>query len=122
MLGLTDRIFDHNSGIRRIVSNNCDFSWAGKHVDADAAIEHSLGLGDEAVAWTDQNAGRLAGEQAEGHRRDALNAAKGENGVGTALVHGVENSRVRPILAVRRGAGDNMLDARHTGRCNRHYG
>ena len=122
MLGLADEIFGHNLRIGAVVGNHGDFGGAGEHVDADAAIEHALGLGDEAVARTDQNAGRLAGEQAEGHRRDALHPAKGKDGVGTALVHRIKDGRVRPGITARRGTGDDMLDTGHPRRGDRHDG
>jgi hypothetical protein len=65
----------------------------GEHVDADAAEQDALGLGDELVARADENVGRRHVEQPEGHRGNALHTAHGEDRVGTADIGGVDDGR-----------------------------
>jgi hypothetical protein len=80
---------------------------AREHVDADAAEQDTLGLGDELVAGADENAGRRHIKQTEGHRGHALYSAHGENGVGTADIGGIENGRM--YADIRRGGEQTVM-------------
>src|SRR3546814_2152133 len=80
------------------------------------AEQHALGLGHEAIAGTDQDVGRMAGEEAVGHGGDALDAAEVEDVVGATEVHRIEDARMDAAMLRRRHrAGDDVADASHLG-------
>ena len=93
MFGLANQIGGDDRGIGGLVGNHQDFRRPGEHVDADTAVENALGLGHILIAGPDQNVGRVAGEQAEGKRRNALHAAEIEDGVGAAQIERIEHGR-----------------------------
>ena len=82
VLGLADEIGRDNGRVGASICDNCDLRWPGEDINADGAEQHALCLGDEFVAGTDEDIGRLAGKQAEGHRRNSLHAAEGHDDVG----------------------------------------
>jgi hypothetical protein len=82
------------AGSALVVGDHGHFRRAGEDVDADLAEQRALGLGDELVARADDDVGRLAAEQAVGHRGDGLHAAQGHDDVGARGLEGIEHVRV----------------------------
>ena len=70
----------------------------------------------------DDHVGRLAGEQALGHRRDRLHAAQRHDHVGARLVERIEQVRMHRPAAKRPRAGDDRLHARGLGGGHAHVG
>ena len=64
----------------------------------DPAEQLALRLGDVGVAGADDHVRRLVVEQAEGHGGERLDAAEGEDPLGSGHVGGVEDRRVRPAV------------------------
>ena len=123
MLGLAEEIGGDEPGVGRLVGDDQDLRGAGEQVDPHPAEQLALGLGDERIAGPDQHVDGLeAIDEAERHRRQALHAAEGEDGVGARGLDGVEHRRVDPALALGRRAADHLLDARHLGHQDGHEG
>ncbi len=122
VLGLADEIGRDDQRISAVVGDHGNLGGAGEDVDADLAEQHALGLGDEFVAGANDDVGRLAGEQAEGHRRDRLDAAQAHDDVGARHRQRIEHMRVDALAAERRRAGDDGLDAGGLGRGDGHIG
>ena len=59
MLCLAQQVDRAHLGVGGIVGDDQDFGRAGEEVDADPAIELSLGLGDISVAGADKHIDRL---------------------------------------------------------------
>ena len=85
---------------------------AGQQIDPDPAEQLALGFGDERVAGPDQHVDGLeAVDEAERHRRQALDAAEGEGGVGAGGLDGglaragaIGDEHSEPVLGQTRGA------------------
>ena len=122
MLGLADQVAGDDGSVSRVVGDHRDLGGPGEDVDADLAEQRALGLGDEFVARADDHVGRLAGEQALGHRRDRLHAAERHDHVGARLVEGVEQVRVHRTAAKWPRAGDDRLHAGGLGGGHAHVG
>ena len=56
------------------------------------------------------------------HGGDGLNPAQAHDDVGAGDMHRVQDVRVDALVLVRRRAGDDGLDARRLGGCDRHVG
>ena len=94
---------------------------SGQQIDPDAAEQLALGLGHKRVAGADQHVNRLeAVDQPERHRRQRLHPAEAQHSVGARGAHRVEHRRMDALLTLRRGAGDNLLDAGDLGDEHRH--
>ena len=101
VFGLADEIPGDDFRVRGLVGDDHDLGRAGEHVDADPAIEDALGLGHELVARADQDVGRAAAEEPEGHGGDPLHAAERQDHVGAAEIEGIENRRVHALAGLR---------------------
>ena len=119
MLGLPEKVGGAHFRIDRLVGDHHRLGRTGEEVDADAAEELALGLGDEGVARADQHVHRLDRLGAERHRADRLDAAEAVDLVGATEVHGSDDRRVRRTV-LRRSGGDDARNAGDGGRQHRH--
>ena len=86
MLRLAEQIGGDQSRVGGGVGDDQHLGRPGEQIDPDAPEQLALGLGDERVAGPDQHVDRLqAVDQAEGHRRERLDAAEAEHGVGAEV-------------------------------------
>jgi hypothetical protein len=122
VLGLADQVACDDGGVGAVVGDDRHLGRSGEHVDADLAEQHALGLGDELVAGADDDVGRLAGEQAVGHRGDRLHTAQGHDDVGAGRVEGVQQIRMHRTATKRAGAGDDRGHAGRLGGGHAHVG
>ncbi len=121
MLGLAEHVGRDESWVGRLVGDHQHLGRAGEQIDADAAEQLALGLGHVGVARPDQHVDRWDSlDEAEGHGRQALDAAERQHGVGARRPHRVEHRRVHAAFALRRGAADDALHARGLGHEDRH--
>ena len=126
MLGLADQIGGDDLGIGGAIGDDQDLGWSGKQVDADAAEQHALGLGDEPIAGAGKDVRLFSREQAEGHGGYSLDAAERQDMVGAAKIHGVEDGRMNAAALLAWGrTGNDVVDAgdlrrgdAHDGRCD----
>ena len=119
MLGLAEQIGGAEFAVDRVVGNDQRFGGAGEQVDADAAEQLALGLGDIGIAGADDHVHGRDRFGAERHGRHRLHAAEHENLVGAAEMHGGDDRRMRPALE-RRRAGDDAFHAGNLRRDDRH--
>ncbi len=110
MLGLAEQIGGADFAVDRVVGDDQRLGRPGEEIDADAAEQLPLGLGDIGVAGPDDHVDRRDGLGAERHGGDRLHAAEHENLVGAAEMHRRHDRRMRPALE-RRRAGDDVLHA-----------
>ena len=97
MLGLAQQVGGDQPRIGRVVGDHEDLGRARQQVDAHAAEQLALGLGDVDVAGAHEHVDRgHAVDQPEGHRGQRLDAAKAHGHVGARLVDGVEHRGVTP--------------------------
>ncbi len=122
MFGLADEIGRDDQWIGAVIGDHRDLGGTGEDVDADLAEQHPLGLGDEFVTGTDDDVGRLAGEEAVGHARDGLDAAQTHHDIGACHRQRIKHMRVDRLAAERRGAGDHGLHPGGFGRGDGHIG
>jgi hypothetical protein len=106
VLGLAEQVGGADLGVHGVVGDHQRLGRPGEQVDADAAEELALGLGDEGVARADQHVDRRDRLGAERHRADRLHAAEHVDLVGAGQVHRRDDGRVRLALEGRR-AGDD---------------
>jgi hypothetical protein len=111
VLGLTDQILSDNLRISAFIRDHQDLRGAGKHVDANLPKQQALCLGDELIAWPYQNIGRSRSKMAICHGRNPLNTAHGQHDIRPAQLQSIQNGGMNPLLAPRRRAGGNMLNA-----------
>ena len=111
VLGLAEQVGGAHLGVDGLVGDHHGLGRAGEEVDADAAVELALGLGDEGVAGADQHVDRRDRLGAERHRADRLHAAEHVDLVRARQVHGGDDGRD----AARPGAAAPSDDARHAG-------
>ena len=111
VLGLTEQVRRTQLGIDGLIGDDERLGRAGKQIDADAAEQLPLGLGDEGIAGPHQHVHRCNGLRAERHGGNRLDAAKAIDLVGATHVHGCDDGRMRRAALGRR-RGD---DALHTG-------
>jgi hypothetical protein len=95
--------------VGRVVGEDQAVGGPRDHVDADAAEQDALGLGDELVAGADDDIGLGQTEKAEGHGRDTLHAAHGEDLVGAADLGGVDDRRGDADMPGRGGEATAMF-------------
>ena len=81
MFSLADKVLGDNQWIGTVIGDHRNLGRTSEHINPDAAIEHAFGLGNKAVARSDKNPRRPAGEQPERHGRDPLHSTKRQNGV-----------------------------------------
>ena len=88
----------------RLVGDDQGLGRAGEEVDADAAVELALGLGDIGVARPDQHVDGLDRLGAERHGADRLHAAEAVDHVGAGEMLRGDDRRRRacPDRAARR--------------------
>ena len=110
MLGLAEQVGGAHLGVDGLVGDHHRLGRAGEEVDADAAVELALGLGDEGVAGADQHVDRRDRLGAERHRADRLDAAEHVDLVRAAEVHGGDHRRV----AARPGTAGSQATMRGT--------
>ena len=111
VLGLAEQVGRAELGIHGLVSDQHGLGRARQQVDADAAEELALGLGDKGVAGADQHVDGGDRPGPERHGADRLDAAEAIDLVRAAQMHGGDDRRVRRAADGRR-RGD---DARHAG-------
>ena len=115
MLGLAEQVGGAELGVRRrLVGDHHRLGRSGEEVDADAAEELSLGLGDEGVARPDQHVDRRDRLGAQRHGADRLDAAEAVDLVGTAQMHGSDDRGMRRTALWGCGR-DDALHACHLG-------
>ena len=103
-----------------VVGDDRHLGRTGEYVDADLPVELAFRLGDVRVPGADDHVGGLAVEQAEGHRREGLHPAEGEDPLGARRPRGVEHGRVRLALARGRGAAHDVGHAGGAGHPDGH--
>ena len=103
MLGLAEQVGGDQRGVGGLVGQHGDLRRPGQQVDPDAAVELALGLGHVRVAGADDHVHGLDPGQPEGHRRQRLDAAEGEDAV-RARQRGPEHQRREDALARDGGA------------------
>ena len=99
-------------GLGGAVRDDHDLARAGQQVDADAAEELALGLGDVAVAGTEDLVDRGDARGADREGGDRLDAADRVDLAHAAEVQGGEQLGVDLALGVGRRAGDELGHAR----------
>src|ERR1700677_2413119 len=119
VLRLAEKIGGANLAVDRVVGDDERFGWAGEKVDADAAIELTLRLGDKGVAGSHQHVDRRDRLGSERHRGDGLYAAEHIDLVSAPHMHGRDDGGMRSAVE-RRGTGDDPLDAGHFRRHDAH--
>ena len=104
MLGLAQQIDRADLGIDGLVGDHQGLGRAGEEIDADAAEQLPLGLGDVGVARPHQHGDRRDARGAERHRADRLDAAQHVDLVGAGEVLGGDDRRAPagPGRAARR--------------------
>ncbi len=78
VLGLAEQVGGAHLAVDRVVGDDQGLGRAGEQVDADAAEQLPLGLGDIGVAGADDHIDRRDRLGAERHRGDRLHAAEHE--------------------------------------------
>ena len=121
MLGLAQQIDRADLGIDGLVGDHQGLGRAGEEIDADAAEQLALGLGDEGVARPHQHGDRRDPRGAERHGADRLDAAQHVDLVGAGEMLGGDDRRGRLALVGRRAGGD-ASDARDLRGHDRHVG
>ena len=111
MLRLAEEIGGADLAVDAVVGDDERFGRTGEKIDADAAVELTLGLGHKGVAGPDQHVDRRDRFGAERHGGDGLHAAQHIDLVRAAHMHGRDDGGMRPALE-RRRARDDALDAR----------
>ena len=114
VFGLTEEVGRTHLGVDGVVGEQERFGGPGGEVDADPAVELTLGLGHERVARPDQNVDGVdeLGAQSEGG--DGLDAAENVDLVGAGKMHGGDGLGGDGAVD-RRGAGSHARDACHFG-------
>ena len=79
----------------RLVGDDQRLGRPGEEIDADAAEQLPLGLGDIGIAGPDDHVDRRDGLGAERHGGDRLHAAEHEDLVGAAEMHGRDDCRMQ---------------------------
>ena len=102
------------------VGDNGDFGRSGKNVDADFAKQHSFGLGNEFIARSDDDIGRLSSKQTERHGGDRLNTAQRHDDICPSGLHCIEDVGMYAATLIGCGAGNNRLNTRGFRGRNRH--
>ena len=120
MFRLTGEIRRDDGRIGRAVGNDHRLGRSSDHVDADAAEQHALGLGDIIVAGADDDVGGMAREIAIGKRRHALHAAEREHRIGAGQSHGVKDRGIDALVALGRRRRDDVFNARRFCRAHAH--
>ena len=121
MLGLAQQIRGADFAVDAVVGDDERLGRPGQQIDADAAEQLALGLGDIGVAGADDHVDRRDGLGAERHGGHRLHAAEHEDLVGPAEMHSGDDRRMRAALE-RRRAGDDVLHAGDVGGDDRHVG
>ncbi len=121
VLGLTQQVGGAELGARGVVGDYQGLRGPGEQVDADAAEELALGLGDVGVARADKHVDHAHALGAERHRADRLDAAEAVDLIRAGEVLGGDDGGRRPPLE-RWGAGDDARNARDLGRDDGHVG
>ena len=119
MFGLPQQVGGAEFRIDRVIGDQHGLGRAGEQVDADAAVQLALGLGDIGVAGTDQHVDRGDGFGADGHRAHRLHAAQHIDLMRATQVHRGDDGGVRRTLD-RRGRGDDAGHARNRRGQHRH--
>ena len=112
VLGLAEQVAGHERRVGLVVGDDEDLGRPGEQVDAAAAEQLPLGLGDEPVAGPAQHVDRLDLAHAERHEREGGDSPEGEDAVGAGRVDGVDRGRVPAGALDRRGAGHDRRHAR----------
>ena len=108
MLGLAEQVGRAHFGIRRVVGDDQRLGRSRQQIDADAAEQLPLRLGDERVAGADQHVDGRDARRAERHRRHRLNAAQQVDLIGAAQRHGGDGGGRRHAVQRRRAGGDAL--------------
>ena len=119
MLGLAQQVHRTHFAVDRFVGNDQCLGRAGKQVDANPAVQLSLGLGHEHIARAHQHIHRRHRLSANGHGGHRLHTAQHQNLVGASKVHGRHDGRVRRALVGRR-CSHHARHAGHLGGQNAH--
>ena len=96
VLGLAEQVGRAQLGIDGLVGDHQGLGRPGEQVDADAAEQLALGLGDIGVARPDQHVDGRDARGAERHGADRLDAAETIDLVGAGEVLGGDDRRGRP--------------------------
>jgi hypothetical protein len=121
VLGLAEEIGGDQARVGAVVGDHEDLGRAGQQIDADAAEQLALGLGDIGVAGPHKHVdGRHAVNETERHRSQCLHPAQAHHRVSAGSPHRVEHRRMDPPVALGRGTGDHVLHTGDLGHADRH--
>ena len=124
MLGLSQQIGGAELAIHAIVRDHQRFGRACQQIDSDAPEELSLRLRNVGVTRTDDHIHGIDSLGAKSHGRYCLDTAETVDFIGSAQVHGDDDSRARCAFVGRRCSndaihtGDFGCDDAHVGRCH----